>query len=379
MTTSQHCRSLYVHVPFCRRKCGYCDFFSQVPAPAEIPPLVDALLAELAGHASTQPLELDTIFVGGGTPTVLPDTELERLLAGLRQHIAGPATEFTVEANPATVSDSTATILASAGVNRVSLGAQSFDDAELLTLDRAHQPRQVGQTVAICRQAGIERINLDLIFGIPGQTAGSWQRSLRAALALEPEHISCYGLTYEVGTPLHKRVAAGQIEPLDPDLEAELYEAALDLLPAAGYAHYEISNFARPGGECRHNLLCWHNYPYLGIGPAAAGFVDGVRYKNVSDTRAYVRVVGRGISPRSEHERLTPAQRARETAMLELRLATGIDRPSFERRYGQDPVELFAAAIEKHDAAGLLVVDAAAIRLTRAGTLLANTVMMDFL
>lgn len=380
MTMSTPCRSLYVHVPLCRSLCGYCDFYSQIFDPAVVTPLVDALVRELAEYAEQRSLRLDTIYVGGGTPTVLPAPALSRLLLSVREYaVDAQLLEFTVEANPATLTDDIAAVLVAAGVNRVSLGAQSFEPDELRTLDRMHLPAHVGETVKKCRQSGIWQINLDLIFGIPGQTPASWLGSLWAALTLEPDHLSCYGLTYEPGTPLYEHLNIGAVQRVDPDLEAEMYETALDILPGAGLPQYEISNFARPGAQCRHNLRYWHNEPYLGIGPAAAGFIDEVRYKNVADTAAYVQAIQEGRSPWSEQETLPPGRRARETAMLELRLTEGIQRKHFAERYGEDPAALFADAIKPHMADGLLAVDERSIRLTRAGLLVADTVIADFL
>lgn len=380
MATVPDIRSLYVHVPFCATVCGYCDFYSEVLDGRRVATLVDALLAELNQTRRERPLAFETIFVGGGTPTVLPGPELTRLLracADLSRR--GAAGEFTVEANPATVTPAVARACAAAGVNRVSLGAQSFHPAELQVLDRRHRPEQVAQTVAVCRAHGLHRHNLDLIFGIPGQTLDSWRASLQAAVALEPEHLSCYGLTYEPGTPLYERWRAGLVERVDPDVEADMYEAAIDTLDAAGYQQYEISNFARPGAECRHNLTYWRNESYLGIGPSAAGYLDGVRYKNVPDTAEYVRRVLAGRSPRGEEESLDADKRAGETAMLALRLVAGLDRRRFVERFGRDPVDFFADAIARHAAAGLLEVTATAIRLTRAGRLVADSVIADFL
>jgi oxygen-independent coproporphyrinogen III oxidase len=380
MTTPSPIRALYVHVPFCRTLCGYCDFYSVVLEPDRAGPLVDAEIAELASARAVGPIVCDTIFVGGGTPTVLPPDQLARLLhacAGLAGK-DGPI-EFTVEANPATLGPEVARLLVTAGVNRVSIGAQSFDPAELRALERTHEPADVIDTVALCRRQGIAQISLDLIFAIPGQTLESWLASLTAAIDLGPDHISCYGLTYEEGTPLHRRLQDGLVERTDPDLEADLYEAAIDTLAAAGYAQYEISNFARPGAECRHNLVYWHNQPYLGIGPAAAGFVDGLRYKNVPDIAQYVHAIQAGQSAHAEEECLPPERRARETAMLALRLAEGLNRRSFADRFGDDPAIFFAAAIEKHARAGLLELTPTAIRLTRPGRPLADTVIADFL
>jgi oxygen-independent coproporphyrinogen-3 oxidase len=376
-----NCRALYVHVPFCRTLCGYCDFYSEVLTAGRAAPLVAALVRELAGYAARGVFErFDTVFVGGGTPTVLPPSELDRLLRAIHAYV-GPVgrLEFTVEANPATVTDEVAAVLAANGVNRVSIGAQSFSRAELRVLDRTHDPDDVVRTSAQCRRAGIRQISLDLIFGIPGQGLDSWHESLRAALALGVEHLSCYGLTYEADTPLLRQRDAGLIKPVDEEVETEMYETAIDWLAGAGLPQYEISNFARPGAQCRHNLVYWHNQPYVGIGPAAAGFIDDVRYKNVADTAAYVEAIQNGRSPLGEREQLAPARRAGETAMLELRLVEGIDRQRFAERYGQDPVVMFSDAIARHGAAGLLAVSVTHVRLTRAGLLLANRVSADFL
>ncbi len=343
-------------------------------------PLVDALLRELDGYVAGQTLEVETIFVGGGTPTMLPPEELGRLLDRLRA-LARPGAEleFTVEANPATVTPEIAKVLVSAGVNRVSIGAQSFDVAELAVLERGHRPVQVAETVAVCREAGLGCVNLDLIFAIPGQTLESWLASLEQAIGLQPEHLSCYSLTFEPGTRLYDQLQAGKVTRVDQDLDAAMYERTIDTLSDAGYVHYEISNFSRPGYRCRHNLVYWHNEPYLGIGPSAAGLVDGARYKNVAEVAGYTEAVLAGRGPRVEEERRSIEQRARETAMLELRLIEGIDRRRFERRYGQDPVDFFSEAVRRHCETGLLEVTDQRVRLTRAGLLLADTVVADFL
>ncbi len=371
--------ALYVHVPYCRRLCGYCDFYSEMLKRDEVPELLAAMQRELGAYRERTNLRPDTIFIGGGTPTVLPAAALDRLLRICRVDSAADADiEFTVEANPATVSDEIAAVLSGAGVNRVSIGAQSFAANELATLDRDHAPARVAETIATCRAHGIRRFSLDLIFGIPGQTLASWRTSLRTALTLDPEHLSCYGLTYEPGTRLTELVRRGAVRPVEADLGADMYEAAIDDLAAAGFTQYEISNFALPGAECRHNLRYWQNEPYVGIGPAAAGYVDGLRYKNVSDTAAYVRALGAGASPHETAERLDTPKQMGETAMLGLRLCAGVDRARFRERFARDPADVFSDAISKHTDAGLLEIDEQAIRLTRRGILLANRVMMDF-
>ncbi|MBK8915863.1 MAG: radical SAM family heme chaperone HemW [Phycisphaerales bacterium] len=366
-------RSLYVHVPFCHTICGYCDFYSAVLDKRRVTPLVDALLRELDRLCDAYVLQLDTIFVGGGTPTVLPAAELERLLKRLATHTT-PGCEFNVEANPATVTDEIAEALRAAGVNRVSIGAQSFDRGELAVLDRIHNPEQVPQTVERVRRAGIPRISLDLIFAVPGQTTERWLANLSAALALGPQHLSCYGLTYEPGTPLFEQLRSGRVQRVDEDREADLLEATIDHLATAGFAQYEISNFALPGEACRHNLVYWNNLPALGIGPSAAGFDGLLRYRNVPDTAAYVRMMESGATARIEEERLSFDRRMRETAMLGLRLTRGLNRAEFTARFGHDPLSLFPDAGSDFICDGLLSVDADCVRLTRRGLLLANRV-----
>ncbi|MCA9242916.1 MAG: radical SAM family heme chaperone HemW [Phycisphaerales bacterium] len=377
---SEIVRSIYAHVPFCHTICGYCDFYSEVLDRNAVTPLVDALIAELDAYAVATSIAADTIFVGGGTPTTLPAVELRRLLTRLAQCANSEASlEFTSEANPATVTPEIADALVAGGVNRVSIGAQSFDKSELRVLERIHHPPQVAQTVATCRAAGVDAISLDLIFGVPGQSMNAWLSNLQAALALEPDHLSCYGLTYERGTPLFDQLATGVVTRVESELEAEMFEATIDTLAAHGFDQYEISNFAKPGRECRHNLRYWRNEPYLGIGPSAAGFVDGVRYKNVPDTAAYVRASRLGQSARISEERLDAAARSRETMMLELRLREGVARGRFADRFGADPAALFRDAINRHLSLGLLEVDAGAVRLTRAGQLVADSVIADFI
>lgn len=378
-TMHRPAHALYLHVPFCRRRCGYCDFYKELYEPETARRVVAAMRRELA-QAAAAGLTSRAIFVGGGTPTVLPPELLHGLLgdAGATSLATGPV-EFTVEANPATVSDAVAAALVAAGVNRVSLGAQSFTPTELTVLDREHAPADVARTLDTCRRHGLTHFSLDLIFGVPGQTAASWRKSLARAVELGPEHLSCYGLTYEAGTALHQRKIDGDVTPMDHDLEADLYELTIAELTKAGFAHYEISNFARPGRECAHNLVYWHNEPYVGIGPAAAGYVDGVRYRNVADVAEYVAAIEAGRSPRAEEEQLPPDRQMGETMMLGLRLRAGVDRGAFARRFGRDPAEVFADIVATQQDAGTLELTPGAIRLSDRGLLIADTVLAEFL
>lgn len=380
MTTSEIVEAVYVHVPFCRRLCGYCDFYSIVPAPAIIPVWTDALLAELELYRQRIRLEIRTLYIGGGTPTTLPIDRLERLLRTLRSlPSADPNPEFTVEANPATISEETAATLATNGVNRVSIGAQSFNPAELAVLERIHGPDEIAETVGHCRRSGIARLNLDLIFAIPGQTLASWRNNLDAAVSLNPDHISCYSLTYEPGTKLHESVRTGRIRPVDHDLDADMYELAIDFLAVAGFEQYEISNFARPGCRCRHNLTYWRNEPYLGLGPAAAGYLDHLRYKNVEDVDLYISHIRDRRLPRQEEESRNRLGQMRDTALLALRTMDGIDRREFVKRFGSDPKEVFDDAIKNNVKCGLIDVSDNYIQLTSAGIRVADRVIADFL
>ncbi|MCH7884382.1 MAG: radical SAM family heme chaperone HemW, partial [Planctomycetes bacterium] len=283
---------LYLHVPFCETKCGYCDFFSVALKDRDTAPLIERLIRELGSRLADPHPTIRTIFCGGGTPTILPADRLNRLLQSITAAVSmAEVVEFTVEANPATLDDQKVAMLVAAGVDRVSMGAQSFFPEELATLERLHSPDDIAPSVSVLRRHGMSQINLDLMFGIPGQTLDTWSRSLDRAIELEPDHIACYGLMYEPGTRLTAQRRRGVVRPCADSLEADLYLYAIDALANAGYRQYEISNFARPGCECRHNLIYWRNLPYIGVGPSAVGCLHGKRYKNVADVAGYIRLM----------------------------------------------------------------------------------------
>jgi len=371
---------LYVHVPFCPSKCGYCDFVSHVPDEAEFAPLVDAILRELDAAVDKRGLHVETIFVGGGTPTFLPTDCLGRLFERLGYYVPDSGTvEFSVETNPGTLDAEKADILLDNGVNRISMGAQSFNEAELRRLERTHRPDQIARTAALIRECGFEHFNIDLIFGIPGQDESTWADSIRRAVDLGPDHLACYGLTYEPGTRLHQQAAAGRVVRMNEDVEARLYTTMVDRLTTAGFEQYEISNFARSGARCQHNLRYWNNLPTVGVGPAAATYIDGLRWRNIPDTAEYVRRTQAGESTAIEVDELDRLGRAGETAMLMLRLIQGIDCRTFREVTGFDPLVLFATPVAYHGAAGRLTADEGRIALTPAGRLVADSVMADFL
>ncbi|MCG3131048.1 MAG: Oxygen-independent coproporphyrinogen-III oxidase-like protein YqeR [Phycisphaerae bacterium] len=339
---------------------------------------MQAVTRELAARVAACPLPIRTIFVGGGTPTVLDAAQLRALLAPLAE-TAGEhrVIEFTVEANPATVDDEKAGLLVSCGVTRVSMGAQSFDLRELAALERLHSPDDIPPSVRTLRRAGVAQVNLDLIFGIPGQTLESWSTSLSRAVALEPDHVACYGLTYEPGTRLTTQLQHGRVAPCDEDLEAALFEHTATELSRGGYEQYEISNYARPGCCCEHNLMYWRNEPYLGVGPSAAGCIGGRRYKNVADIGQYVRRVEETGSAEQETETLTADMLAIEFVMMQLRLTEGLSIRDFRDRVGVDPQAWFAGALENARERGWVEIDEERIALTRAGRMIANHVMAE--
>ena len=371
---------LYVHVPFCETKCGYCDFYSVPLQGRHTSPLVRAITTELKRRGSTVGSKFTTIFVGGGTPTLLPLEELETLFSRLSVVALGDGVaEFTTEANPATVDQEKISLLVDAGVNRMSFGGQSFHQQELDVLERLHNPADIEPGVRLARDGGIEQINLDLIFGIPGQTLASWRESLRRAVDLGIDHVACYGLTYEPGTPLTAQVQKGTTTPCDNDLEAEMYLLGIELLASCGFRQYEISSFARPGCQCRHNMIYWSNQPYLGIGPSAASYIDGGRYKNVPHIETYIGDMENGRNAWRKIEKLTQHQLAGETAMLQLRLNRGIDIEQFGRQVGLDPLTLYADQISRYTAEGLMKCDNQHIQLTSPGRLVADRIISDFL
>lgn len=374
--TAEAVTSLYLHVPFCRTRCWYCDFCSNELAGGHADRTVAAMLAELAARQDVLARPLATLFVGGGTPTALPPALLERLLAGVAPWLS-PATEATVEANPNSASPKVLGMLRRAGVNRLSLGVQSFQPDELAALGRRHSPRDARDAVAAARAAGFANISLDLIYGIPGQTLDTWRRSLDDALSLAPEHLSAYCLSYPPGTRLADALARGEVRPMDEDLQRACYEDALDRLAAGGLEPYEISNFARPGRRCRHNLTYWHNEAYLGIGPSAVSYVGGRRQTNHADLAAYAGAVEAGRPAVAYEEHVTGRLLQAETLMLALRLREGVDRAAFARRFGVDPVEAFAEPIRRHQAIGMLDVTAARVRLTRPALFVSDGVLAD--
>jgi len=383
--------SLYVHIPFCAARCGYCDFNTYAGQEAMIPQYVAALRAEMRLWAPVvSERSVDTVFFGGGTPSLVPLGELEGVFETMREAFdLRPEAEVTLEANPGTVSPEYLRGLRTLGVNRISLGAQSFEHADLRRLGRIHSVADVERNVAAARAAGFDNLNLDLIFGLPGQTMASWKRSLEKALLLVPEHLSLYALTVEEGTPLARDVARGRTPAPDPDLQADMYLWAAERLEDTGYQQYEISNWALPGRRCRHNVRYWENRDWLGLGAGAHSHLDGARFSVERRPARYIAAVeaagaaaGDGLARMRQVvwiERPDRATAMADTITLGLRLVEGVDLAVFQRRFTVDARGEFAGAIERGVADGLLEVTEDRLRLTRCGRLLANEALVRFL
>lgn len=370
---------LYVHLPFCTRRCVYCDFAVVTGREGQVDAYGDALVAELeAQAAATGGARLDTIYIGGGTPSKTPGL-VSRVLAVARDRFAlAPDAEITVEANPDSLDDAVLGRFVDAGVNRLSLGVQTFDDERLARLGRLHDAAAARAAVGRASER-IARVSLDLIYGIPGTAPDAWADDIASAIALGVEHVSAYCLTVEPGTPLAEAIARGKAPPADEALEAAHLDVACAAFAAAGFERYEISNWARPGARSRHNVVYWRNGDCLGAGLGAAGYWGGVRWKNETDFARYLRRVGSGVHPAAAStERLPPVAALGETVFVGLRMADGVDLADASRRHGADAAAAFGDAIARHVADGLLRRDGDRVALTDRGMRFANRVLESF-
>lgn len=375
---------LYLHIPFCHRICPYCSFYKHTPGGTPIGEFVDALGAEAIGRRGLQPLSLSqnpsqykgvanpfSIYLGGGTPSMLSATHLTRLFDSLRENFDfSEVSEVTLEANPATFDLAKAELFRALGVTRVSLGIQSFSPHVLETLGREHSPEEASESVAILRAAGIPSVNIDLMFSIPGQSLADWESTLRHAVSLKPEHISAYNLTYEEDTTFFESLKNGTYAE-NEDKDADHYHLAEEILTAAGFDHYETSNYAQPGHHSQHNQGYWEGADYLGLGPSAVSTIRGIREKNVPDTAAYIRQVNSIGNAIHETEALTPAQRRIELIALGLRTTRGI------------PLELLdAASLEKANtlaSENLVHIGEGRLHLTRLGRPLVDPIAAELI
>jgi oxygen-independent coproporphyrinogen-3 oxidase len=368
--------SLYIHIPFCVRKCRYCGFYSTRYSTDS----ADGFIGGLKQEASIYRNELSckrfsSIYIGGGTPTILSQEQFSSLFKIINEHFSiDNAGEFTVEANPNTLTKENLGLMLARGVNRLSLGVQSFSDRVLQSLGRAHNAEQARKAFIAAKSIGFENIGVDLIYGIPGQTVLEWEETLNAVISMHPEHVSVYSLSLDEGSTFLRDFEAGRFTLPGEEIVAQMYERAALKLRFAGYGRYEISNFSLPGRECRHNVNYWERGEYLGLGPGAWSFLSGQRYANIANIPEYVRRLSGGMKPVDVHECVDASSAAREIVLLGLRTMKGIDLAWFDQEYGHtllQQLEKNAAPLEQ---AGLLLVTGGRMKLTDRGILVSDEV-----
>lgn len=372
---------LYVHVPFCIRKCDYCAFYSVPLQRDEVEGYLKSLDTEIRFRRQEIQEEISTLFVGGGTPTALREEELAVFLDILNKNFTfAEAAEKTMEANPGTLNSAKLHVLQKQGINRISLGVQSFSDPLLKKIGRIHSSRDIGESVRHIRDSGFKNLNLDLMFGLPSQTLKDWQTTLEEVLRIQPEHLSVYGLMLEEGTPLAENENR-LVDLPDDDAQAEMYEVAREILGRAGYLHYETSNYALPGYECKHNLGYWQGIDYLGIGPAAVSCLKNRRWKNSEDIGLYKTLLMQGVLPvdPEEDETLTRQERRAERIILGLRLFRGIELKAIQKEFGDDLFELYPEVLERYLNNGVLQLEEGHIlRMNPDYWFVANSVLQEF-
>ncbi len=377
--------SLYVHIPFCQKRCIYCDFVSGIYEPERAKEYVNALKKEITTYQNKDPLE--TLYIGGGTPTSLDTETLCSLLTITFKHFdINSNYEATVEANPGTLNREKLESLLSSGINRISIGVQSFNNDLLEFLGRIHSSKEAVQAVNMAIEAGFRNISIDLIYGIPGQTLDIWQETLDKAVSLEPAHISTYELTYEKGTVLYNMFEDNRIINLpEEDRIVEMYEYAIDFLKSKGFPHYEISNFALPGFECRHNLNYWERGNYYGAGLGAHSFIDSRRHFNIKELDRYIRLLQDNLSPVDAIEKITKDMALSEALFLGLRKTSGISFDMLSKAFGKNMLSVYEEAIQDMKKEGLIEITGSdslnekILRLTDRGLLLSNEVFVKFL
>lgn len=382
--------AIYLHIPFCATKCSYCAFNTYERLEDLIEPFVGALCAEIEISGKSHPaLPVTTVFFGGGTPSLLTPQQFERILAALWRSFAIEAgAEITIESNPNDLHLDYLLALRSLGINRISIGMQSATMRDLRLFKRRHDVQMVIDAVEAARRAGFDNLNLDLIYGNPDQSLQEWQDTLETALNLQPDHLSLYALELKGGTPLRADVGAGRVSCPDDDLAADMYDLASERLEQGGFAQYEISNWSKPGAECRHNLQYWRSLPFLGFGPGAHGYAEEIRYSNIVLPQRYIRAIqhseGTYTLPYTpavaKSSRLDTATQRSQTLMMGLRLTQeGIHRKTFQARFGIDIAEAHAAAITKFVDLGLLCLDEECLLVTKKGRLLLNSILCEMI
>lgn len=366
-------KSLYIHIPFCQSRCIYCGFYSTTLL-ALRDSYVSALVSEMQMREPGS--DISTIYLGGGTPSQLTTEQLRAILYNINNvyRVAQDA-EITIECNPDDITEEYALAIRKMGFNRVSLGAQTFSDERLRTIRRRHNAQQVDNAIAILRNAGFQNISIDLMYGFPGETLSQWQSDIRHAISLQPQHISAYSLMYEEGTPLHRMLTEGKIEETDEDLSLQMFETLVSQLTAAGYEHYEISNFALPSFRSRHNSAYWHDIPYIGLGAAAHSYDMRSRSWNIADVKEYIRIIGTGKRPVEDSETIDADTHYNDIVTTAMRTREGIPLDVLtteQRRYLLD-------AAQKMAERGLLTISDTHVSLTHSGIFVSNSVMAELI
>lgn len=369
---------LYIHVPFCKSRCIYCDFYSTTCGADQRREYVEALIHEMqCRHDYLGATTLSSVYIGGGTPSTLTADELGRIFGAINRHwTLAPSSEVTLEANPDDITADYARALAALPVNRVSMGVQTFNDESLRFLRRRHTAAQVHEAIDRLLAAGIDNLSIDLIYGLPGQTLEQWQQDLDKALALPVSHLSAYALTYEDGTHLHRLRGQGKVQEADEELSLGMYTTLMEQTEKAGFLHYEISNFARPGREARHNSGYWSGMHYLGLGPAAHSYNGNSRQWNSPDLQAYIKAAGDVFATNLfSREELSPKMREEETLLTRLRTAGGLDLAAFARDFGTKEYDALLARAKPYINNGTLAHTNGQLRLTRKGLFVSDDII----
>ena len=382
ITNSDNNIGLYVHIPFCMRKCRYCDFLSfECHDDRALSQYADALCREISARYEEWPYRVvDTVYIGGGTPSILPPEDMKRVMDCIRDNFTiDENSEITIEANPATLDDKKLETYLEAGINRISIGVQSFDNSILNLLGRVHDKNDALNAVRMAKKSGFKNVNVDMMFGIPGQTFKMWRDSLRQCIFLRPEHISLYSLQIEEGTQFHKMMENGTLEPTADSADRTMYHDAIDMLVHAGYNHYEISNGALPGFESKHNLKYWSYKDYLGLGPGASYFIGGHRFKNTSSVLDYLNYIKQGLPPvkPEDVEHYTPREEMGIFVFTGLRKTEGFDIRDFEDTFNIDFFDVYDPSIITR-MRGLIEMNGFVMKLTDKGLDVSNKVMAEF-
>ncbi len=373
---------MYLHIPFCFHKCHYCDFYSIVDRLDRQEVFVDRLLQEIRAQAqATNTPTLDTIFIGGGTPTLLEPKLLARVLESIQSEFKlAPDHEWTIESNPETLTDEICSVLKDSAVNRISMGAQSFNTTHLKTLERHHDPQSVIRSAHRAKEAGFDRLSIDLIYAIPDQTLSQWEEDLNQAFALPIDHLSAYALTYEPNTAMTARLNKGAFEAAPDELEVEMYNTTLEYIQSHGFNRYEVSNHARPGSECKHNIAYWKNHNWLAIGPSASGHLDGYRWKNTPRLEEYISTNDEGFAPICELETPDARRSLMDRIMMGIRTVDGLERqPLIESATGFGTSDELNEALDSCEHAGWIEHADNRIVLTDAGYHFADRVARELL